>query len=136
MPFTRFFCASSDPSRNEMRQACFDYLSFGGVFTNGPIALLSGVNPHPLSLVVHFFAAAVFGVGCLLLPFPSPKRMLIGARLNSVSLVLETSIYTLPGPMISIILSIMMNTAFFFLMISCFLHFPGCIKHYFPRYKG
>ncbi|KAL9438137.1 hypothetical protein AB3S75_023909 [Citrus x aurantiifolia] len=66
-----------------MRQACFDYLSFGGVFTNGPIALLSGVNPHPLSLVVHFFAAAVFGVGCLLLPFPSPKRMLIAARLNS-----------------------------------------------------
>lgn len=93
----KVFCASSDPSRNGMRQACFDYLSFGGVFTNGPIALLSGVNPHPLSLVVHFFAAAVFGVGCLLLPFPLPKRMLIGARLNSVSLVLETSIYTLPG---------------------------------------
>lgn len=79
----KVFCASSDPSRNEMRQACFDYLSLGGVFTNGPIALLSGLNPHPLSLVVHFFAVAVFGVGRLLLPFPSPKRILIGTRLIS-----------------------------------------------------
>ena len=67
-----------------MRQACFDYLSLGGDFTNGPIALLSGLNPRPLSLVTHFFAVAIFGVGRLLLPFPSPKRMLIGARLISV----------------------------------------------------
>ncbi|KAL5804759.1 hypothetical protein ACOSQ3_031559 [Xanthoceras sorbifolium] len=79
----KVFCASSDPSRKEMRQACFDYLSLGGVFTNGPIALLSGLNPHPLGLVIHFFAVAIYGVGRLLLPFPSPKRMLIGARLIS-----------------------------------------------------
>ena len=67
-----------------MRQACFDYLSLGGVFSNGPIALLSGLNPRPLSLVLHFFAVAVFGVGRLLLPFPSLKRVWIGARLISV----------------------------------------------------
>ncbi|KAK0602103.1 hypothetical protein LWI29_030348 [Acer saccharum] len=79
----KVFCASSDPSRKEMRQACFDYLSLGGDFTNGPIALLSGLNPQPLSLVTHFFAVAIYGVGRLLLPFPSPKRMLIGARLIS-----------------------------------------------------
>ncbi|KAK0602268.1 hypothetical protein LWI29_031888 [Acer saccharum] len=79
----KVFCASSDPSRKEMRQACFDYLSLGGDFTNGPIALLSGLNPRPLSLVTHFFAVAIYGVGRLLLPFPSPKRMLIGARLIS-----------------------------------------------------
>ncbi|KAK1583086.1 hypothetical protein Q3G72_020824 [Acer saccharum] len=77
------FCASPDPSRKEMCQACFDYLSLGGDFTNGPIALLSGLNPRPLSLVTHFFAVAIYGVGRLLLPFPSPKRMLIGARLIS-----------------------------------------------------
>ncbi|KAK0602055.1 hypothetical protein LWI29_029921 [Acer saccharum] len=77
----KVFCASSDPSRKEMRQACFDYLSLGGDFSNGPIALLSGLNPRPLSLVTHFFAVAIYGVGRLLLPFPSPKRMLIGARL-------------------------------------------------------
>ncbi|KAK0601121.1 hypothetical protein LWI29_021408 [Acer saccharum] len=79
----KVFCASPDPSRKEMRQACFDYLSLGGDFTNGPIALLSGLNPRPLSLVTHFFAVAIYGVGRLLLPFPSPKRMLIGARLIS-----------------------------------------------------
>ncbi|KAI3758495.1 hypothetical protein L6452_06059 [Arctium lappa] len=69
------FCASSDQARQEMREACFDYLSLGGVFSNGPVSLLSGLNPRPLSLVVHFFAVAIYGVGRLLLPFPSPKRM-------------------------------------------------------------
>lgn len=77
----KVFCASPDPARKEMREACFDYLSLGGVFSNGPLALLSGLNPCPLSLVLHFFAVAIYAVGRLLLPFPSPKRMWIGARL-------------------------------------------------------
>ncbi|KAL8490216.1 hypothetical protein ACS0TY_025454 [Phlomoides rotata] len=77
------FSSSSDQARNEMRQACFDYLSLGGVFSSGPVSLLSGLNPRPLSLVCHFFAVAIYGVGRLLLPFPSPKRMWIGARLIS-----------------------------------------------------
>ncbi|KAM6558985.1 hypothetical protein CsatA_028224 [Cannabis sativa] len=79
----KVFCASPDPARKEMREACFDYLSLGGICTNGPVALLSGLNPCPLSLVLHFFAVAVFGVGRLLIPFPSPRRMWIGARLIS-----------------------------------------------------
>ncbi|KAK2398718.1 Squalene epoxidase 1 [Trifolium repens] len=79
----KVFSASPDQARKEMRQACFDYLSLGGLFSEGPISLLSGLNPRPLSLVLHFFAVAVFGVGRLLLPFPSPKRMWIGARLLS-----------------------------------------------------
>jgi squalene monooxygenase len=69
-----------------MREACFDYLSLGGVFSTGPVSLLSGLNPRPLSLVLHFFAVAVFGVGRLLVPFPSPSRIWIGARLISVSM--------------------------------------------------
>ncbi|KAI3460122.1 hypothetical protein Pfo_016785 [Paulownia fortunei] len=81
----KVFSASPDQARNEMRQACFDYLGLGGVFSNGPVSLLSGLNPRPLSLVCHFFAVAIYGVGRLLLPFPSPKRMWIGARLISVS---------------------------------------------------
>lgn len=68
-----------------MRKACFDYLSLGEVFSNGPIALLSGLNPRPLSLVLNFFAVAIYGVGRLLLPVPSPKRLWIGARLILVS---------------------------------------------------
>ena len=80
----KVFCASPDQAMKEMRQACFDYLSLGGVFSAGPVSLLSGLNPRPLSLVAHFFAVAIYGVGRLLLPFPSPKRIWIGARLISV----------------------------------------------------
>lgn len=69
-----------------MREACFDYLSLGGIFSSGPVALLSGLNPRPLSLVLHFFAVAIYGVGRLLLPFPSPKAIWIGARIISVSI--------------------------------------------------
>ncbi|KAF2294292.1 hypothetical protein GH714_008939 [Hevea brasiliensis] len=58
----KVFSASTDIARNEMRQACFDYLSLGGVFSNGPIALLSGLNPRPLNLVLHFFAVAIYGL--------------------------------------------------------------------------
>ncbi|MCE0480985.1 Squalene epoxidase 1 [Datura stramonium] len=81
----KVFCASPDQARKEMREACFDYLSLGGVFSEGPVSLLSGLNPRPLSLVCHFFAVAIFGVGRLLLPFPSPKRLWIGARLISIA---------------------------------------------------
>nr|GMD85897.1 squalene monooxygenase-like [Ipomoea batatas] len=77
------FCASPDEAGKEMREACFDYLSLGGVFSDGPVSLLSGLNPKPLSLVMHFFAVAVYGVGRLLIPFPSPQRVWLGARLLS-----------------------------------------------------
>ncbi|MBA0760318.1 hypothetical protein Gotri_023070, partial [Gossypium trilobum] len=59
----KVFSASPDPARKEMRQACFDYWSFGGIFSNGPISLLSGLNPPPISLVLHFFVVAIYGVG-------------------------------------------------------------------------
>jgi squalene monooxygenase len=81
----KVFCDSPDSAMKEMRQACFDYLSIGGVFSSGPVALLSGLNPRPLSLVVHFFAVAVYGVGRLIIPFPSPAMIWIGARLIRVS---------------------------------------------------
>ncbi|KAF8029568.1 hypothetical protein BT93_E2089 [Corymbia citriodora subsp. variegata] len=81
----KVFCASSDEARKEMRQACFDYLSLGVVFSKGPIALLSGLNPRPLSLVLNFFVVAIYGVGRLLLLIPSPKRLWIGVRLISVA---------------------------------------------------
>ncbi|XP_071701238.1 squalene monooxygenase SE1-like [Rutidosis leptorrhynchoides] len=77
----KVFSASPDQARTELRKACFDYLSLGGMFSDGPIALLSGLNPKPTSLVLHFFSVAIFGVGRLLLPFPSPQRTLLGARL-------------------------------------------------------
>ncbi|PRQ48281.1 putative squalene monooxygenase [Rosa chinensis] len=45
------------------------------------MASLSGLNPRPLSLVLHLIPVAIYGVGRLLLPFPSPKRIWLGARL-------------------------------------------------------
>ncbi|XP_045815839.1 squalene monooxygenase SE1-like [Trifolium pratense] len=77
----KVFCVSTDSSSKEMRQACFGYLSLGGVFSNGPIALLSGLNPRPLILLLHFFGVAIYGVARLLSPFPSPRRIWIGVRL-------------------------------------------------------
>ncbi|GFY95481.1 FAD/NAD(P)-binding oxidoreductase family protein [Actinidia rufa] len=68
----KVFCASPEQARQEMHRACFDYLSLGGIFSNGPISLLSGLNPHPLILLLHFFAVAIYGVGHLCLPFPFP----------------------------------------------------------------
>ncbi|XP_043817209.1 squalene epoxidase 3 isoform X2 [Manihot esculenta] len=81
----KVFSASHDPAQDEMRRACFDYLSLGGVFSSGPIALLSGLNPQPLSLVMHFFAVAVYGVGRLVFTLPSAKRIWMGARMISVA---------------------------------------------------
>ncbi|XP_071715813.1 squalene monooxygenase SE1-like [Rutidosis leptorrhynchoides] len=79
----KVFCASPDPARKEIRNACFDYLSLGGMCSEGPISLLSGLNQRPLVLFCHFFAVAIYGVGRLLIPFPSPKRLWLGARLIS-----------------------------------------------------
>ncbi|ESQ46200.1 hypothetical protein EUTSA_v10000099mg [Eutrema salsugineum] len=79
----KVFLASSDEAKTEMREACFDYLSLGGVCASGPVALLSGLNPRPLSLVLHFFAVAIYAVGRLMLPFPSIKSFWLGARVIS-----------------------------------------------------
>ncbi|KAL9300338.1 Squalene epoxidase 2 [Arabidopsis thaliana] len=79
----KVFLASSDEARTEMREACFDYLSLGGVFSSGPVALLSGLNPRPLSLVLHFFAVAIYAVCRLMLPFPSIESFWLGARIIS-----------------------------------------------------
>ncbi|KAK8949756.1 hypothetical protein KSP40_PGU021651 [Platanthera guangdongensis] len=68
-----------------------DYLSLGGTCSFEPVALLSSLNPRPLSLVAHFFGVAIFGVGRLMFPFPSPKRMWIGAML--MHSVMEFSVY-------------------------------------------
>eukprot|EP00475_Leptophrys_vorax_P037078 TRINITY_DN6344_c0_g1_i1.p1 TRINITY_DN6344_c0_g1~~TRINITY_DN6344_c0_g1_i1.p1 ORF type:complete len:559 (+),score=0.28 TRINITY_DN6344_c0_g1_i1:95-1678(+) len=76
----RVFCASKDEAMMAMRQACFDYLQLGGVCSSGPVALLSGLNPQPLSLVAHFFAVAFFALGRMLLPVPKPGNVWLGAR--------------------------------------------------------
>ncbi|KAK8561165.1 hypothetical protein V6N12_048239 [Hibiscus sabdariffa] len=41
----------------------------------------AGLRPHPLSLAIHFLAISIYGVGRLLLPFPSPIRLWNGPKL-------------------------------------------------------
>jgi len=55
------FCDTGEPWSEEMRQACFDYLRLGGRYAQGPISLLSGLNPRPFVLVAHFFMVALYG---------------------------------------------------------------------------
>ncbi|CAN6544556.1 unnamed protein product [Malus baccata var. baccata] len=77
----KVLCASPDPARKELRQACFDYFCLGLVFSNGALAAFSGLNYCPWSLVIQFFVVGIYAVGRLLIPFPSPKRIWIAARL-------------------------------------------------------
>lgn len=78
------FCSPTDQAMKEMQQVCFDYLSLGGVFNRGLIELVAGLSPGPLWLIPHFFAMTIYCFARLLLPFPSPTRMQIGAKLISV----------------------------------------------------
>ncbi|XP_075104689.1 squalene monooxygenase SE1-like isoform X2 [Nicotiana tabacum] len=79
------FSPSLDPSRKEIREVFYGYLRVGGIFTNGAIGLLAGLNPRPLSLPFHFIAVAVYTFGRLLLPFPTPKGILRAATLLYVA---------------------------------------------------
>lgn len=65
------FCVTGSAPQEEMRQACFDYLALGGACASGPVSLLSGLNPSPSLLVMHFFSVALFGVQRLLKPRPT-----------------------------------------------------------------
>lgn len=81
----KVFAASSDPLLPHMREACMAYFKMGGICVSGPVALLSGLNPHPLSLMFHFFSVALFGVMRMLWPFPTPRKILNAYRLLSAA---------------------------------------------------
>ncbi|XP_062321130.1 squalene monooxygenase [Osmerus eperlanus] len=54
--------AATDNSLHELRKACFLYFKLGGECINGPIGLLSVLNPKPLTLIGHFFAVALYAI--------------------------------------------------------------------------
>ncbi|XVE48654.1 hypothetical protein DITRI_Ditri01bG0019400 [Diplodiscus trichospermus] len=83
----KVFSAVSDPAMVNMQHACFGYLRLGGIFSAGLSGLISGLYPRPLSLALHICAMAIYGVGRLLLPFPSPKHVWNGAKLIWVSIL-------------------------------------------------
>ena len=88
----KVFCASGDSSMEEMRKACFEYLRLGGSMSAGPIALLGGLETNPLTLVSHFFSVALFGVGRLMVPLPTPARILKGINLLKGAVTIITPI--------------------------------------------
>lgn len=77
----KVFCSDGSVWREEMRKACFDYLRLGGSYSNGPISLLGGLNTKPSVLVSHFFMVALYGVGRVLLPVPSPRSLFMASNL-------------------------------------------------------
>lgn len=77
----KVFCSTGSTAHEEMQQACFDYLKLGGMYSAGPVSLLSGLNPRPSVLVAHFFMVAFYGVGRLLLPRPSVRGVWIALLL-------------------------------------------------------
>ncbi|GFP78875.1 squalene monooxygenase [Phtheirospermum japonicum] len=76
-------CASADQGRNEMHEALFGYLSIAGFCSKGPVSLLNGRNLHPLNLLLNSSACAIYAVGRLFIPYPTPKRLWSGVRLIS-----------------------------------------------------
>ena len=69
--YEQVFSWGGTPAHEEMQKACFDYLALGGWYSEGPVSLLSGLNPKPSVLILHFFAVAVYGFGRLQLPRPT-----------------------------------------------------------------
>ncbi|KAH0912943.1 LOW QUALITY PROTEIN: hypothetical protein HID58_036264 [Brassica napus] len=79
--FSQVLVASKDEAKEAMRQGCYDYLCSGGFRTSGLMALLGGMNPPPLSLVLHIFGITFTSIGHLLSPFPTPLRIWHSLRL-------------------------------------------------------
>ena len=59
---------------DDLKMACFQYLKQGGTYAEQPVSILSAVSRDVNMLIRHFFAVAVFGMGKLLLPLPTPQR--------------------------------------------------------------
>ncbi|KAM1229596.1 hypothetical protein PS2_039608 [Malus domestica] len=70
--------ASPDLARQEMREACFDYLSLGGVCSNGPISLLSRLNPRPIMPVSLILCCGCLWSRPLNDSIPYTKKLVVG----------------------------------------------------------
>ncbi|CAH2044274.1 unnamed protein product [Thlaspi arvense] len=79
--FSQVLVASKDEAKEAMRQGCYDYLCSGGFRTSGIMALLGGMNPRPLSLLLHLFAITISSIAHVLSPFPTPLRVWHSLRL-------------------------------------------------------
>ncbi|KAL0692261.1 hypothetical protein Bca4012_059441 [Brassica carinata] len=84
--FSQVLIATTDEAREGMRQGCFIYLCSGGFRASGMMAILGGMNPRPLTLVLHLVAITLTSMGYLLSPFPSPRRFWHSLRTFALAL--------------------------------------------------
>ncbi len=63
-------------TNNELKSACFEYLFSGGKKTEGPIALLSGIEKRKMVLANHFLSVALEG---------SARKVIKERNLSSIS---------------------------------------------------
>jgi len=54
--------AADDDHLKSLKGACFEYFKLGGQCVDGPVGLLSVLNPKPHVLIGHFFAVALYAV--------------------------------------------------------------------------
>jgi squalene monooxygenase len=94
----KVFCSDGSAWREEMRNACFDYLCLGGSYSNQPISLLGGLTTDPSVLVSHFLMVALYGVGRVVLPVPSPRSLLMALNLLTGALLILLPIIKAEGP--------------------------------------
>lgn len=64
-----------NPASVALRDACFNYLASGGVFTNGPVGLLAGLTPLPGVLIFHYFIVAFYALYRTLAWIPTPSKL-------------------------------------------------------------
>ncbi|KAI8830730.1 squalene epoxidase-domain-containing protein [Chytriomyces cf. hyalinus JEL632] len=56
------FAAGDDLNTKVLQDGCFGYFELGGICVSTPIGLLSGMLHSPSSLILHFFAVALYGM--------------------------------------------------------------------------
>ncbi|TPX35854.1 hypothetical protein SmJEL517_g01732 [Synchytrium microbalum] len=55
------FSAGDNPLLKDLQAACFGYFKLGGICVSTPVGLLAGLIPSPITLILHFFAVALYG---------------------------------------------------------------------------
>ena len=77
-----------DGTRQQFRDACYEYLAMGGTRTAGPIGLLSALTPYPWVLASHFFFVAAHAMRRALFPFPTPSRLRLAYNILHVACII------------------------------------------------
>ncbi|KAJ7946832.1 squalene monooxygenase-like [Quillaja saponaria] len=80
----KIFCTPPTQATKEVREVCFVFFNLKLPFLSTvepAMALLSGLNPSTMSLVLHILLFAIYGAASVLLPFPSFRRLWIGVIL-------------------------------------------------------